>query len=81
MENSDSTLKSLLEISINGALFDIANVIYYIFKDEYVSARLKNKLWFKFDGNKWKQIEEGPYYELSTTIITHYEDLYVIITA
>jgi len=72
--NPDIDLPTLLEISINGALFDIANVIHYIFKDEYVSARLKNKLWFKYDGNKWKQVEEGPYYELSTTIITHYEE-------
>jgi phage/plasmid-associated DNA primase len=73
MDISDPELKLLLENSINGALFDIANVIHYVFKDDYVSARLKNKLWFKFDGNKWKQIEEGPYYELSTTIIAHYE--------
>lgn len=74
MENSEPSLKTLLETSINGALFDIANVVHHIFKDDYISARLKNKLWFKFDGHKWKQIEEGPYYELSTTIITHYED-------
>jgi phage/plasmid-associated DNA primase len=71
--NSDPHLKYLLEISINGALCDIANVIYYLFKDEYVSARLKNKLWFKYDNIKWKQIEEGPYYELSTTILKYYE--------
>lgn len=70
----DAQLKCLLEISVNGALYDIANVIHYLFKDEYVSARLKNKLWFKYDGCKWKQIEEGPYYELSTTIISHYEN-------
>lgn len=74
MDISDPNLRALLETSINGALFDIANVVHYIFKDDYISARLKNKLWFKFDGHKWKQIEEGPYYELSTTIITHYEE-------
>jgi hypothetical protein len=71
---TDTHLKYLLEISINGALYDIANVIHYLFKGEYVSARLKNKLWFKYDGLKWKQIEEGPYYELSTTILSHYGD-------
>ena len=66
-------LKGLLEASINGTLYDIAQVVHYILKDDYVSARLKNKLWFRFDGNKWCQIEEGPYYELSTTIVKYYE--------
>lgn len=69
----DLKLKELINLSINGALFDIATVIYHLFKDEYVSARLKNKLWFKFDGLRWKQIEEGPYYELSTSVLAYYE--------
>jgi hypothetical protein len=69
----DIELKDLIEKSINGTLYDIAQVVYYLLKDDYVSARLKNKLWFKFDGNKWCQIEEGPYYELSTTIVASYE--------
>lgn len=69
----DIELKELIEKSINGTLYDIAQVVHYILKEDYVSARLKNKLWFKFDGNKWCQIEEGPYYELSTTIVSSFE--------
>lgn len=69
----DIELKDLIENSINGTLYDIAQVVYYLLKEDYVSARLKNKLWFKFDSNKWCQIEEGPYYELSTTIVAVYE--------
>ena len=69
----DTDLKELIENSINGTLYDIAQVVYYLLKDAYVSARLKNKLWFKFDGNKWCQLEEGPYYELYTTIVASYE--------
>lgn len=68
-----SEFNKLIEVSLDGALCDIANVVYYLYKGEYVSARLKNKLWFKYDGLKWKQIEEGPYYELSTTVLSHYE--------
>lgn len=70
---NDQTLNNLIEISLDGALCDIANVIYHLYKGEYVSARLKNKLWFKYDGLKWKQIEEGPYYELSKTVLNYYE--------
>ena len=70
---SDIELKVLIERSINGTLYDIAQVVFHLLKDDYVSARLKNKLWFKFDGTKWCQIEEGPYYELSTNIVSRYE--------
>lgn len=69
----DQTLNTLIEISLDGALSDIANVIFYLYKGDYVSARLRNKLWFKYDGLKWKQIEEGPYYELSKTVLNYYE--------
>lgn len=67
-------LKLLIEKSVNGSLYDIGQVTYYVLKSDYVSARLKNKLWFKFDGTKWYQVEEGPYYELSTTIVQQYEE-------
>jgi hypothetical protein len=67
-------LRLLIENSINGALYDIASVVHNILRNRYVSARLKNKLWFKFDGLKWKQIEEGPYYELSIAILRIYEE-------
>ena len=70
---TDIELKLLIERSINGTLYDIAQVVFHLLKDDYVSARLKNKLWFKFDGTKWCQIEEGPYYELSTNIVSRYE--------
>lgn len=70
---TDIELKVLIERSINGTLYDIAQVVFHLLKDDYVSARLKNKLWFKFDGTKWCQIEEGPYYELSTNIVSRYE--------
>lgn len=71
---TDIELKVLIERSINGTLYDIAQVVFHLLKDDYVSARLKNKLWFKFDGTKWCQIEEGPYYELSTNIVARYEN-------
>ena len=70
---TDIELKVLIERSINGTLYDIAQVVFHLLKDDYVSARLKNKLWFKFDGTKWCQREEGPYYELSTNIVSRYE--------
>lgn len=69
----DPKLLDLLEVSINGTLYDIGQVVHHILSEEYVCARLKGRLWFRFDGNKWCQIEEGPYYELSTTIVNVYE--------
>lgn len=69
----DPKLLDLIEVSINGNLYDIGQVVHYILCGDYVCARLKGRLWFRFDGNKWCQIEEGPYYELSTTIVNTYE--------
>lgn len=71
----DKQFIELIDTSINGTLYDIANVVHYLLKHEFVSARLKSKLWFKYDGLRWKQIEEGPYYDLSTSISKKYEDV------
>lgn len=73
MDNNQ--LRELIDTSINGTLYDIASVVHFLLKHKYVSARLKSKLWFKYDGLRWKQIEEGPYYELSSRISAEYEQV------
>jgi phage/plasmid-associated DNA primase len=60
--------------SINGSTYDIANLVYYLYNDKYVVARIKNKLWYHYDGMKWKATEIGPYYELSSDVVKIYEN-------
>ena len=75
MDKISSETLSAFEASIHGSIFDIASAVHLMFTDDYKSGRLKNKLWFKFDGNKWKQSEIGPYFELSTKVLAVYQHL------
>lgn len=59
--------------SLDGTIYDIAQLVYYIYKDIYKVAKLKSKLWYFFDGLKWKPSELGPYYELSTNVVLIYQ--------
>lgn len=60
--------------SINGSTYDIACLVHYLYNDIYAVARIRNKLWYHFDGSIWKSTEIGPYYELSTEIVKIYQD-------
>jgi phage/plasmid-associated DNA primase len=74
MNIADQKLITLVNDSLNGYNYDIAKIVYYLYKDNYVCAKLKSKLWYKFINHKWKQTELGPYTELSTNIVKLYED-------
>lgn len=73
MNTNDNILKELLLKSLEeSCMYDIAQVVHYMYKKTYVVGRLKNKIWFHFENHKWKQTELGPYYELSTVVLTLY---------
>lgn len=73
MSLDDKKLLNLIEDGItelNG--YHIAKIVHYLYKDDYVCGKLKNKLWYHFENHKWKQTELGPYKELSTNIVNIY---------
>lgn len=39
--------------------WDIANVLYQLFKDEYRCASIKHKIWYKYKNHKWNEIDSG----------------------
>lgn len=39
--------------------YDIAKILYDLYRSKYVCASLKHKIWFEFVNNRWKQIEGG----------------------
>lgn len=43
----------------NATEWDIANVLYQLFKDEYRCASLKKNVWFQFKKHKWCEIDSG----------------------
>jgi len=74
MNITDNNLIQLLNDSLNGYNYDIAKIVYYLYKDNYICGKLKSKLWYKFINHKWKQTELGPYTELSTNIVKIFEN-------
>jgi len=43
----------------SAAEWDVANVLFNIFKDEYRCADMSNKIWYRYQNNKWKKIDCG----------------------
>lgn len=73
-ENKNEIMKYIYA-SIDGTLYDIATVVHFLYKNLYKVAKLKSKLWYIFDGLKWKPSELGPYYQLSTIVASLYQDV------
>lgn len=72
LELEESKLYKYVYTSLDGSIYDIASLVHFLYKDVYKVARLKSKIWYVFDGLKWKQSELGPYYELSSNVVEIY---------
>jgi P4 family phage/plasmid primase-like protien len=50
--------------------WDVANVLYQIYKDEYKCANMKNKVWYQFKHHRWVEIDSGSTlrYNISKTL-------------
>ena len=39
--------------------FDLANILYHIYKDRFVCVSIKNNVWYEYYGNLWREIDSG----------------------
>jgi P4 family phage/plasmid primase-like protien len=39
--------------------FDLARVLYQMFKDEYVCTSIKSGIWYQYKNNRWSEIDQG----------------------
>ena len=39
--------------------FDLANILYHIYKDRYICVSIKNNIWYEYYGNLWREIDSG----------------------
>ena len=54
--------------------FDLAFVLYQLFKDEYICANIRSNLWYRFHKHRWEQSDSGT--TLRKAISTIMRDLY-----
>jgi len=74
---SDLILRSAGGESSTGAHADVASVIFYYFKDMFVSTSIKENSWYYFNeniGGKWEDTEQG--HKLRKKLSSEIVDLY-----
>jgi P4 family phage/plasmid primase-like protien len=54
-----SSLYSLMLTSTNDTDYDIAMVIYNKFKQDFVCASIRNRVWYEFKNHRWVKCEDG----------------------
>ena len=55
-----NTIDYYIDHTINHCTeFDLATVLYNIYKDKYVCISIKNNLWYEFKNQRWYEIDSG----------------------
>jgi len=55
--------------------FDLANVLYQIYKDEFVCISIKNNVWYEYKNHRWYEIDSGNTLRLLISKMMH--DIYL----
>ncbi len=61
LEIRQDTISYFIEETIENkpTEFDLANVLYQIYKDEFVCVSIKNNIWYEYINYKWVEIDSG----------------------
>lgn len=55
IENTNDIFKN----SISGTSYDVAKAFYELYRDVYICASIKHKIWYEFKYNRWIQIDNA----------------------
>ena len=61
-ESVDYFINETLKCNENGSgvtEFDLATVLYALFKDKYICVSIKNNIWFEYINHKWSENDSG----------------------
>ena len=75
----DQTINSIIIDNVNERAkgkgsYDIARVLYQLFKDEYVCVSVKSSIWYRYKNHRWSEIDSGT--TLRRAISDELRDLY-----
>ena len=73
----EETIDYYIELTEEKATeWDIANVLYQLYKDEYRCANLKKNIWYQFKNHRWREIDSGTTlrYNISKTLSRIYSN-------
>ena len=72
----NNTIQHYMYYSINNNStdYDLANVVYQLYKDSYICVNYKNNIWYEFVNNRWNVNDSGISLKqkLSTEVFTLY---------
>lgn len=60
------SVNELIVEAESGTEYDVAKVVYELYKDQYKCTSIKNNVWYEFQRHRWIEVEGG--YTLSTKI-------------
>ena len=76
MSTSHSSLSELMETTLSGAAeCDMAQVVYFMFKDRYVCTDIKRNAWYERTGDEWVVVDCA--HTLRTLITTEVREEYL----
>tara|TARA_Y100000389_G_scaffold201263_2_gene243520 strand:- start:289 stop:2997 length:2709 start_codon:yes stop_codon:yes gene_type:complete len=59
-KTKELTIEYFMEYTLQGATeFDIANVLFQLYKDQYKCDSIKRSGWYEFINHRWKEIDSG----------------------
>ena len=73
----EETIDFFIDQTIHTATeFDIANVLFHIFKDEFICISIKNNVWYEYINHRWYEIDSGSTLRISISKEMH--QLYLV---
>lgn len=76
-EIKHNEISQLLQESLSGTNYDVAQVVYSMYKHQFTNASIKHNEWFEFKDHRWRKMEKGLNLrkKISNDIATEYKKL------
>jgi hypothetical protein len=52
-------LVALIKASVNATHYDVAKVVYHLYRYEYVCCNIRNRTWYEFKAHRWRECDSA----------------------